>query len=515
MFFDTLYINANIITMDPSLPKAKWVAVSKGKIAAIGNENPPLHQAAKTIDLEGLTMLPGLIDSHAHGTITGFSLNSTNVGEASCVADVIDLMEERCKDDDSDCWIFGSALNIFTLKEERPPTRWELDAVSGEHPVLITNVTLHGSVVNTKAMELLNIPSDMPGVEKDENGVPNGAYTSDETSFLATGKALGFLDDDVIAKYIKDCVAYAASQGVTTLHSLDGQFVEDDRDFYIWLNLKDQLPIHVVNYFQNTNINLVKALGLPRIGGCLTLDGAGFEKTMAIEEPYNHDPSTNGVLYWTDEEVYRFVSASNKAGLQCAMHTLGDRAIEQLLNAHARVAKEQENKGLRHRIEHFAMAHPRHIKLAVELEMALPMQPIFTYLWDNPNIEGGDTYSYLLGKKRSDAIDPFPAIIDAGGVISGGSDSPVTPINPLMGIYAAAQAPNPVRRVPAYEALKMFTINGAWAAHEEDIKGSIEINKLADFTIIDGDPLTEPERIKDFNVIMTIVEDKAIYNRSK
>lgn len=515
MFFDTLYTNANIITMDLSLPKAKWVAVSKGRIAAIGNNNPPVNQTAKTIDLNGLTVLPGLIDSHAHGTVTGFGLNSTNVGGASCVADIIDLMEERCNNEDSDCWVFGSALNIFTIKEERPPTRWELDAISGEHPVLITYVTLHGCVVNTKAMEMLNIPTNLPGVEKDENGEPNGAYTSDETSFLACSKALGYLDDDVIAKYIKDCVTFAASQGVTTLHSLDGQFVEDDRDFFIWLNLKNQLPIHVVNYFQNTNINLIKALGLPRIGGCLTLDGAGFEKTMAIEEPYNHDPSTNGVLYWTDEEVYHFVSEANIAGVQCAMHTLGDRAITQLLNAHARVAKEQGKKGLRHRIEHFAMATPKHIKLAVELEMALPMQPVFTYLWDNPNIEGGNTYSYILGKKRSDAIDPFPEIIAAGGIISGGSDSPVTPINPLLGIYSAAQAPNPTRKVSVYEAIKMFTINGAWVAHEEDIKGSIEVNKLADFTIIDGDPFSEPERIKDFNVVMTIVEDKTIYSRSK
>ncbi|MEG1930125.1 MAG: amidohydrolase family protein, partial [Anaerovorax sp.] len=368
--------------------------------------------------------------------------------------------------------------------------------------------------VNTKAMELLHIDPNMNGVEKNEKGEPVGSYTSDESSFLAMNKAFAFLEDEVIEKYVKDCAKLAASRGVTTLHSLDGMFVEENRDFFMWLNMKESLPIHVVNYFQNTNVNLAKALGLPRIGGCLTLDGTGFEGTMAIAENYNHMPDTNGVLYWSDEDVYKFVSKAHKAGLQVAMHCLGDRAIEQLLSVYERVIREQGNpKGIRHRIEHFAMCRPDQIKRGVALNLVFPMQPIFTYYWDNPEIAGGDTYEMVFGRKRADAIDPFPKIIEAGGVICGGSDSAVTEINPLLGIHAAANAPNMVRRVSLEEAIKMYTINGAYAAHEEDEKGSIEIGKLADFTIIDRDPYEEQDSIKEFIIEATVVEGKAVYTK--
>lgn len=517
--YELLFINANIITMDPALKRAAWVAVKDGRIAAIGKETPPIHLSKKTIDLEGKTMLPGLIDSHAHGTTTGFSLNAANVAAAACIDDILEATKEKCAEldakNDTAGWVFVTGMNLFTLREQRAPSRWELDDVSGEHPVVVVYVTMHGVAANTKAMNYINIPDTMPGVEINEKGEKTGSYTSDESSFLAISRALGNLDDNTIEKYIRDCAAFAASRGVTTLHSLDGMFVAEDRDFFIWMNIKDSLPIHVVNYFQSTNVNLAKALKLPRLGGCLTLDGTGFEHTMALEEPYEDDVSTNGVLYWSDEDVYEFVSAVHRAGMQCATHCLGDRAIEQLLSTYERVIKEQGTpNNIRHRIEHFAMCRPDQIKRAVDLGIVFPMQPVFTWYWDNPDIEGGHTYKDIFGEERGNAIDPFPAIIEAGGIICGGSDSAVTEINPLIGIHAAANAPNPVRKVSLDDAIRMFTINGAWAAGEENKKGTIEIGKLADFTVVDKDPYEEQQHIKDFVVEMTIVEGKAVYVRT-
>jgi predicted amidohydrolase YtcJ len=516
MNYDVMYTNANVITVDPSMPKAKWVAVKDGKIAGVGENEAPVDQAAKVVDLKGKTVLPGLIDSHAHGTTTGWALNSANVVTAGSVQEVLDAMAVVVeKAGDGEDWIFGTGMNILTMKEGRAPTRWELDAISGNHPLAIVYVTLHGIAVNTRAMEMIDIDTNLPGVVRNEKGELTGSYTSDVSSFVALARALGFQDDSKIEKYIRDCADFAASRGVTTLHSLDGRFVDQDKDFYIWLNMKDSLPIHVVNYFQNTDVNLALALGLPQIGGCLTLDGTGFEGTMAIAEPYNHMPDSNGVLYWADDEVYDFVSKAHKAGLQIGMHCLGDRAIEQLLKVYERVINEQGNpKGIHHRIEHFAMCTDNQIKRATALNLIFPMQPIFTYYWDNPDIPGGDTYEYCFGRKRTDAIDPFPKILAAGGTICGGSDSAVTEINPLLGIHAAANAPNPVRRVSLDDAIKMFTINGAIAANEQDIKGSIEVGKLADLTIIDRDPYREQANIPEFKVEMTIVEGKTVYVRS-
>lgn len=381
--------------------------------------------------------------------------------------------------------------------------------------MMIQYVTLHGAVVNTKAMEMLDIPLDLDGVIQNEDGELTGEYRSDESCFLAMGRALGFLDDSELEKFIKTATKYAASKGVTTMHSLDGQFVENDRDFFMWMNLSDSLPVRVINYFQSTNIELAKALGLPRIGGCLTLDGAGFEATMANTEPFPFKPDSNGILYWTDEEVYEFTSAVNKAGLQCGMHALGDRAIEQLLTAYERVIKEQGNKDLRHRIEHFSLCTPDQIERAAKLGLSLTMQPVFPYLWDDPNTKLGDSYNWMLGRERATQMEPFPEIIAAGGVVAGGSDSPVTMTDPVLGIHAAANQPNEVRRVSLDDAIKMFTLNAAWITHDEDKKGSIEIGKLADFTVLDRNMYEEPTKIKDFKVEMTIVDDKAVYVRKE
>lgn len=515
MNFDTLYYNANIITVDDSKPRAKWIAVKNGKIAALGDQEPPTVSAAKIFDLKGKTMLPGFIDSHAHGVTTGFCINSIRLGNAASLDDVLGSVKNAAVEKPDNSWLFGAELNALALKEGRLPTCHELDKVSGEHPVMIVAMTFHAIALNTKAMELVRVPEDMPGVEKDKAGKALGIYTSDESSFLGMSRALGMVGDDEIEKWIRDCVDSAVKQGVTTLHSLDGRLVDQDRDFFIWLNIKDTLPIHSVNYFQSTNVNLARALKLPRIGGCLTLDGTGFETTMAISEPYDNAADTNGVLYWNDEEVYQFVASAHKAGLQCGMHAMGDRAIEQLLNTHLRVIKEQGNpKKLRHRIEHFALCTPEQIKTAIELDMILVMQPAFAYLWDNPDMPMGASYIFNLGKERAANCEPIGDIVRAGGTVAGSSDSAVSPINPLLGIHAAVNARNPRRRLDVDNAIKLFTINGAIAAREENERGSIEPGKYADLVILDRDPYEEKESIEGFLIEQTIAEGKVVYDRA-
>ena len=512
MVFDKVFFNGKIITMDEKNPRVTWVAIKDGYIADIGDEFPPLEISTENIDLKGRTMWPGFIDSHVHGASTGFSMNSIDLLRASGIDDVIGAVKNECEKAQSpDEWIFGTGLNVMMLKEGRPPTRWELDAVSGDHPVMIIFVTFHAIACNTKAMDFIKIPSDMDGIVKNDEGDPIGVYTDDESSFLGMSRALGCLSDEKFEKYIRDCVAYANSKGVTTLHTLDGRLVDKDRDFFIWLNIKDTLPIHSVNYYQAMNIPLVKALGLPRIGGCITLDGTGFERTMATSEPYG-EPPTTGILYYTDDEVYKFVLDAHKNDLQCSMHAIGDRAIDQLIKTYERVIKEEGNpKGIRHRIEHFGLCSPEHIAKAAELNLGLSMQPVHDFLWDNPNIPGGDTFLNLIGRERADNNDPFPRIIDAGAVIAGGSDSAVTPIDPLWGIHATVNAPNPKRRTSLEDAIKMFTINGAWIAHEEKIKGSIEKGKLADLVVTDKNPYENQNTIMDFKVEMTIVEGEIVY----
>jgi predicted amidohydrolase YtcJ len=228
---------------------------------------------------------------------------------------------------------------------------------------------------------------------------------------------------------------------------------------------------------------------------------------MALYEPYNREKD-RGVLYYDDETVYQFMSNAHALNMQFAMHAAGDRAIDQYLNAYARVVKEQGRKDLRHRIEHFSLPSQRAIEMAAEHQFALPMQPSFPQLWDDP---ANSAYGEIFGRDRADRMEPFYDICMAGGRICGGSDSPITPVDPLNGIHACVNETNPRRRLGVTEAIQLFTINGAWAAHEDKIKGTIEEGKLADLVILNKDPYDDPKNIRDISVEMTIVEGRLAY----
>lgn len=183
-------------------------------------------------------------------------------------------------------------------------------------------------------------------------------------------------------------------------------------------------------------------------------------------------------------------------------------AIDILVSAYAEAMQEGPKSGFRHRVEHFYVPSDWAIAKAERLGLALPMQPAFAWTWDR---EAESECARIWGRRRADRAEPYARLFDRGIVVAGGSDSPVTDIDPLLGIHAAANAPHPARRISVDDALRMFTVNGAWAAFEERDKGTVEVGKLADLTIIDGDPLAEPEHIKDFTVEMTIKSGEVVY----
>jgi predicted amidohydrolase YtcJ len=254
----------------------------------------------------------------------------------------------------------------------------------------------------------------------------------------------------------------------------------------------------------------IKKYNLPRIGGCLTLDGAGFEYTMALQEPYPARPERRGFLIHTDEEIYQLISQAHREGIQTAFHALGDRAIDQLLYVFRQVIGEQGNKDLRHRVEHFSLPWDVHMDMLAEMKLIASMQPAFTGLWGEP--EKG-YYDLLFDRGRAARMEVFPEIIRRGGVICGGSDSPVTLVNPLYGIACCINNPDPRRNVSVHDALKIFTINAAYSVHQEKEKGSIEVGKDADLTVIDRNPYEYADKAElyDMKTLMTIRDAEFTY----
>ncbi|MDR2487641.1 MAG: amidohydrolase family protein [Clostridiales Family XIII bacterium] len=510
MNYDLLLKNGTVITVDKHMTVCHWVGIKDGTIAGLGNAEPEGETASRVIDLAGRTVLPGLMDCHVHVMPAGLSLSAVPLEDARTVAEVLERIEAACASaPDAQAWIFAMNYVTQNVSEQRYPTRFELDAVSHGKKVMVLAATLHGCAVNTSAMEVCAVPGDMPGVERDGGDI-TGVYSSDESSFLACANALGDLPDEALWQYIMDCADNAASKGVTTMHGLFGMFVKDDRDMALITSRASALPIEMVVFYQTWDVDKAQGMGLPRVGGCLTLDGASFEYTMANFAPYKSAPALRGVLYHNDEEVYQVVRKAHENDMQCTLHALGDRAIDQLIWTYHRVFMEQGRKDLRHRIEHFSYPTDEQIAMAADLGLVLSIQPGFTYYWDRA--KGGE-FEYMFGREGADRWDPFHKLVEAGCIVCAGSDCPVTAVDPLADIAAVVNGPNPIRNAPLDDAIRMVTINAAYAAGLEGRKGSIELGKDADLVVLDRNPYdcADDPSIHEMQVLRTIRAGEIIF----
>lgn len=486
--------------------------ISGGKIVEIREGETEEHMDPSVfpvVDLRGSAVLPGFIDSHAHVLYTGLFQDSIRLGEAVTIEDVLELVEEACSKLEPGYWVFGSELRYQGLKEKRTPSREELDRVSPRNPVWLVSETCHSSTTNSLGLQRMGLPRDLPGLETDSStGNPTGRFLTDQAHFGASRRILSSLGDGEARGMVEKVCYDAARKGVTSIHAMDGS-PDSDRVFLKLFEVIPLMPIRITPYFQTMDVDRVLELGLHRIGGCLTLDGAWPEHTVALNEPYLDRPDSRGMLFYTDEQVERFIQRAHWEGLQATMHAIGDAAIEQILRAYEKTFGKEKNTRHRHRIEHFSLPLGDQMDRAADLGIVLAMQPMFSFLWGGPE---GDYVRYL-GEERANRIEDFRALLDQGLIICGGSDSPVTPLDPIMGINAAVNNPFPQHRVTVDEALRMFTVCGAWAAFEEAERGTIQEGRAADLVVLTENPKTlEQGRLAEIQVEMTVAGGRIVYD---
>jgi len=509
---DVILKNANIITMDAGKPRAEAAAISGDKISIVGEKTDVEEAAgvgARIIDCGGRTVVPGFNDAHLHL----FSLMKKLIGvdlspaAVSSVEDIKQVIRRKAENTPRGDWISGTDFNEFYLKEKRFPTRWEIDEVAPDHPVVLSHRSLHACVLNSPALKLAGI--DM------ETEEPPGATIERD---LVTGEPNGILYEmlnDIRGRVVPpmtDAGLDEAASLVNTLFLSSGITTFQEATFR-----NDPTRWQTVRQLTGAGKLKSRAIMMPGYGswrdfqemGLVSGSGDNRLKVGPVKVMVTH---TYDKFNPPPDELKRLALDCHQAGFQLTFHAEEADVIETVIETLEYVNGIQTIVESRHRIEHCAECTPRLLQRLTGLGVVIVNQPPFIYY-------SGERY---LATVESDTIPWLYRIrspLESGLVVAGSSDTPVVPCNPLVGIYAAVtrktasgQDFQPGEAVSPHQALRMYTVNATYASFEEDIKGSITPGKLADMVVLSDDPTRVPtEQIKDIRVEMTIIGGEVVW----
>lgn len=541
---DLVLLNGNIITVDSSNTITQAIAVLADTIIAVGSDEVIqkfIGESTKVIDLKEKTVIPGFIDSHAHLIGTGNSKINIDLRTAQNWDEVISLTAEAARNSKPGEWIIGRGWhqekwNPIPMENVKGfPFHYELSKATPLNPVILSHASGHAIFANQKAMEIANITSETPDpkggeIIKDINGNPIGVF-SEEAEKLIFSKYEEYLSHrsekekkDNIKKIVKIAMDECLSKGITSFHDAGTSFEEinvlkemaDSSELNIRLylmlidnykSLKDSLKAyHTIGYGNNhLTVNAIK----------LYMDGALGSRGAWLLNPYSDSPDQTGLNTTSLTEINNIVNLALENDFQACTHAIGDRGNREILNIYEKALATSNYKDRRWRIEHAQHLSPNDIQRFSKLGVIAAMQSIHCTS-DAPFVEK------RLGKDRAESGSYiWKSLINSGALICNGTDSPVEDINPINNFYSAVTRKLqdgteffPKQEMTRLEALRSYTINGAYAAFEENIKGSIEVGKLADFTILSKDILTIPDdEILSTEVIYTIVGGKILYER--
>jgi len=509
--FDLVILNAKAYTLNSQNSLTEALGITGNRIQFLG-ENKELERLAdskaKLIDAKGKVVLPGFIDAHSHFAYMGVREGYLDLSDTTAKHEALSKIKEFSLNKAAGEWIIGSGWDESHWSDSNEyMNKGELDAASPDNPVLLRRVDGHLDCVNTRALEILNLPKDTIGYEL-VDGEPTGVLKEDAVELAA--KILEPSVEEFISG-ITTATKIAHRRGVTSIQDaqVDGRMLKA----YRLLNQADQLNIRASLMPTTEYLNELIDLGLGagfggdrlRLGPLKVFsDGSIGAGTAAISEPYLDNPDELGLLMWEKERLEEIVVKAHENDIQLAIHAIGDRAIDLVLDCFEK-ANAQSKKDLRHRIEHAEMLSAEQIARMREMKIIASMQPNFVGQW---GLSDG-MYDHRLGRERTMRMNPVAAVVENGVPLIFGSDC--MPFNPLYGIHWAVNAPYPLQRISPEQAFKAYTIGGAYASFEEGRKGTLEVGKLADLVMLDGDPFKEPEAIVDMSVQMTIFNGEVVY----
>jgi predicted amidohydrolase YtcJ len=529
-----------VLTCDPGQPEAAAMCVADGRITGVGSPEAVRAAAgsnAREIDLAGGTVVPGFIDAHNHFLATAESFSAIDARDPSVhtTADLMALVDAAAERTEPGRWVRGFGMDFTRFEDGRPPTRWDLDKVTTEHPVVILHVSGHYALVNSRALEARGIGDDVRdpvggSFERDEAGRPTGLLRDTATNLVLqlsvdignhgpnfhTELAL----DEMVAMLDDGSSRYLAA-GITTV--CDPQVTSRELSAYRAARTRGALRVRTVCLPLSSQLGDYEAIGLTgpfgddrlRIAGMkFYTDGAITGGTAVFSRPIGPRGQYPGTLYHEPDELRELLVRAARAGWQLAIHTMGDKAMGIMLDAveSARGASSSSpTREHRDRIEHCTFPTPEQIGRIARMGMIPVTQP-------GSIRELGDIWRDQLGD-RIERANPLREEIDAGIPVVISSDAFVQSYRPLDTMLAAVRrmTPSGVRvgaeqELTNEEALTAHTINAARALHMDDRIGSIETGKLADLVVIDGNPRTTPaESLADLPIRMTILDGEIVH----
>ena len=522
---------------------AEAVAIANGRILAVGSDTQMqayIGSNTKVVDLQGRLAAPGLIDSHAHFIGGGFQLLEIDLKDARSEEEFIRRIGEKAKTLAPGRWLLGGDWDEQAWARAELPTRAMIDAVTARNPVFLSRYDGHAALANSLALKLAGVTRDTPDpvggilVRGTQTGEPTGVLKDAAQDLM--GKVIPLPTEAEMTEAFRTALSEAARVGLTSVQSItvdegswNGSFTGEIQllrraELEGWLTCRFYEIVPITRWERLRDVGLAHGMGddFIKLGAVKAFaDGSLGSATAWMYEPFADDPANRGIplpLMNPPAKMEALAGGADQAQIQLCIHAIGDRAIAEILDLYARLGAGQA-PAHRFRVEHAQHLREQDFARFGKLGIVASMQPYHA-------IDDGRWAEKRLGHERARRSYAWRSMLDAGVPLAFGSDWPVAPLSPILGIYAAVTRATldgkhpegwfPEQRLTVEETLRAYTQGAAFAAFQEKEKGSIAPGKLGDVVVFSDDLFTiPPAKIKDVCVVMTIVGGKIVYQAER
>ncbi len=523
---DSVYLNGVIWTGKANTPVAKVLAIDSGNIVFVGEELPSHIVGKEVINLDGKFTMPGFMDNHVHFLEGGAGLASLDLRSVPTPAQFKKKVANYAGTQPSGRWILNGNWDQTLWGGELPHKDW-IDNVTTDHPVFISRIDGHMALANSVALRIAGINKatrDPDGglIMRDDNGEPNG---------ILKGNALNLVlavipppSDDELMERFSLAQQHALSLGLTKVHAIAG-YPRETNLFDVFQMAKKRglmkIRVHVstpIDSWEQAATRIDKnGRGDDQLvwGGIKGfIDGSLGARTAWMHKPFDDEPDNTGLPLNSPSQLSSLMSEADQAGLELSIHAIGDRGIDTVIETMKEIARD-EIRDRRYRIEHFQHPTAGAIQNLADAGIIASMHPYHA-------IDDGRWAEKRIGPRRLSTSYAFRSILDAGGILTFGSDWPVAPLAPMKGVYAAVTRRTldganpegwiPEQKISVEEALTAFTAANAYAFGEEDVVGTLEVNKRADFIVLSEDPRTIAQtELGNVKVLKTVIGGNVVY----